>query len=103
MTVSVTSNVIVDILVGQAVVEHVADGVVVGGPVGGNDVEDVVIAVGGTVPKEGVGRQVVTCNPSRKAARPSGWRGSLKPGGRLPTIAKYKLLAQSTMLLVVER
>lgn len=84
MTLTVT----VDIPVGQGPDEDVVDGVVVGGvvvggvvvgivvvggvvvggvvvgdPVGGNEVEDVVDAVGGTVPKEGVGRHVVTRNP----------------------------------------
>ena len=51
-------------------------------------VVDVVDGIGGMVPRDGVGRQVVTRNPSEKAASPSGWRGSLNPAGRLPTVPK---------------
>lgn len=32
----------------------------------------VVNGVGGAVPREGIGKQVVTCSPCEKAAKPSG-------------------------------
>lgn len=54
------------------------------------DVVAVSVAVvgggGGAVPREGVGLQVETWRPCVRDARPSGCRGSLNPGGRLPTI-----------------
>ena len=60
--------------------------------VAGMVVEDVTGAVGGgTVPNDGDASQVLTRNPCRKAARPSGCRASRGPGGNVPTVSgKYQ-------------